>query len=359
MKRVLALFLSMLVLTSLFAGCGAAPAPTTATTVETKAAPADTVAVTAQVKKGATIAFLFQDLETEFWVAGHKAIIETLKSKGVNVIERNGNQDANKSLEQAKDAIAQKVDGIILIPQDGDSAVTIAKLCNSAGIPLGVFNRPPSNKDGKCIVAVADNEAIAKTACEHLAVEAKKLNRKVTHLILVGDLGDPNAVGRKKGFYDVIDANPDLFNKPVEVPTKWDAPTALANLKSAMQANPNIDVLFTSSDFLFPTIKSVLEPMGKWKKIGEKGHVIMAGLDGDSNAGKLLDDKFIDSTGVQDLYFEASSILDNLLAAISSGDKTPDKWVPDPGFALTQANMDQKRMDMWGNKLRQEKGEIK
>lgn len=352
MKKIFALILALVVLVSLFVGCGSTPAADTKE--ETKAA-ADTKAV---AEKETTIAFLFQDLETEYWVAGHKAIVETLKAKGIKVIERNGNQDANKSLEQAKDVIAQKVDGIILIPQDGDSAVTIGKLCNAAGIPIGVFNRPPSNKDGKYIVAVADNEAIAKTACEHLAVEAKKLNKKVTPLIMVGDLGDPNAVGRKKGFYDVIDANPDLFNKPIEVPTKWDAPTALANLKSAMQANPDIDVLFTSSDFLFPTIKSVLEPMGKWKKIGEAGHVIMGGLDGDSGAGKLLDDKFIDATGVQDLYFEASSILDNLLAAISSGDKTPDKWVPDPGFALTQANMAEKRMDMWGNKLRKDKGEI-
>ena len=35
-----------------------------------------------------------------------------------------------------------------------------------------------------------------------------------------------------------------------------------------MTADPGIDFIFTSSDFLFPTIQSVLEPLGKWKKIG-------------------------------------------------------------------------------------------
>lgn len=45
-----------------------------------------------------TICFAFQDLETEFWVAAHKAITETLRSKGIRVIERNANQDANKQL---------------------------------------------------------------------------------------------------------------------------------------------------------------------------------------------------------------------------------------------------------------------
>ncbi|MDX9940547.1 MAG: hypothetical protein RBT44_11420, partial [Sphaerochaetaceae bacterium] len=36
-----------------------------------------------------TIAFCFQDLETEFWVAGHKAITETLRENGIKVIEKN------------------------------------------------------------------------------------------------------------------------------------------------------------------------------------------------------------------------------------------------------------------------------
>jgi len=305
------------------------------------------------------IAFCFQDLETEFWVAGHKAITETLKQKGIEVIERNANEDANKQLEQVKDAIAQKVDGIIIIPQDGESAVTIAGVANKAGIPIGIFNRPPSNKDSKALVVVANNEAIAEKTVEFMAQQAKKLGRKVTPLIMVGDLGDPNAVGRRKGFFNVIEKYPELFNKPIEVPTKWDAATALANLQSAMQANPNVDFIFTSSDFLYPQIKAVLEPLGKWKPIGDPNHVILGGLDGDSTAGRLMDEGYVDATGVQDLYFEAQALLDAMIEAIGKGEKTPEKWIDDPGFALTQENMKERKFDMWGNKLRKDKGEIK
>lgn len=305
------------------------------------------------------IAFCFQDLETEFWVAGHKAITETLKQKGIEVIERNANEDANKQLEQVKDAIAQKVDGIIIIPQDGESAVTIAGVANKAGIPIGIFNRPPSNKDSKALVVVANNEAIAEKTVEFMAQQAKKLGRKVTPLIMVGDLGDPNAVGRRKGFFNVIEKYPELFNKPIEVPTKSDAATALANLQSAMQANPNVDFIFTSSDFLYPQIKAVLEPLGKWKPIGDPNHVILGGLDGDSTAGRLMDEGYVDATGVQDLYFEAQALLDAMIEAIEKGEKTPEKWIDDPGFALTQENMKERKFDMWGNKLRKDKGEIK
>ena len=306
-------------------------------------------------KAQATICFAFQDLETEFWVAAHEAICETLRAKGFRVLERNGNQDANRQLEQIRDAIAQDVDGIIIIPQDGESAVTIVGEANRAGVPIAVFNRPPANRSNPALVVTADNEKIAEHAVAYMAKVAGKLSRKLTPLIMVGDLGDGNAVDRRQGFYNVIEKHPDIFKKPIEVPTKWDAATALANLEAAMQTEPAVDFVFTSSDFLYPQIRAVLEPLGKWKPIGDPGHVILGGLDGDSTAYKLMQAGYVDATGVQDLFFEANAIMDALLDAIQKGEKTPEKWMDDPGFALTQENMAERENDMWGCKILKDK----
>ncbi|HSV99586.1 MAG TPA: sugar ABC transporter substrate-binding protein [Sedimentisphaerales bacterium] len=303
-----------------------------------------------------SVCFAFQDLETEFWVAGHKAITETLKSKGIEVLERNANQDANRQLEQVRAAIARGVNGIIIIPQDGESAVTIVGEANKAGVPIGVFNRPPANKSNAAIVVVADNERISELAVSYMAEQARRLGRKATPLILVGDLGDNNAVARRKGFMNVIEKNPDLFNAVIEVPTKWDAVTAQANLEAAMQSNPGVDFIFTSSDQMYPQIRAVLEPLGKWKKIGDPGHVILGGVDGDARAARWMKEGYVDATGVQDLFYEADALLTELLRAIEAGEKTPNKWIEDPGFALTQANMAERAMDMWGYKLFAEQG---
>jgi ABC-type sugar transport system substrate-binding protein len=298
-----------------------------------------------------TICFAFQDLETEFWVAAHKAICDTLQARGFKVLERNGNQDANRQLEQIRDAIAQDIDGIIMIPQDGESAVTIIGEANRAGIPIAVFNRPPANRSNPALVITADNEKIAEQAVAYMAKTAERLNRRMTPLILVGDLGDRNAIDRRQGFYNVIAKHPELFKKPIEVPTKWDAATTLANLEAALQMEPGVDFIFTSSDFLYPQVRAVLEPLGKWKPIGDPGHVILGGLDGDSTAYKLMNDGFVDATGVQNLYFEADAIMNALIEAIENGEKTPENWMEDPGFALTQENMSELEMDMWGCKL--------
>jgi ABC-type sugar transport system substrate-binding protein len=297
----------------------------------------------------ATICFAFQDLETEFWVAGHGAITKTLTDAGHTVIERNANEDANRQLEQVRDCIAQNVDGIILIPQDGESATTIVQEAQDSDVPIAVFNRPPSDLS-KGIVVVADNATIAGQAVDSVVEKAiaGAGGDKLNALIIVGDLGDPNAVGRKEGFYASIEKHKDAFNTPIEVASQWDAATALANLEAAVTANPDIDLVFTSSDFLFPTIRSVFEPRGMWKKTGEDGHVWMAGLDGDATACQLIKDGYVDATGVQDLYFEAEQSLNAILAAIDAGEAQPNQVIEDPGFALTTDNLGDREMDMWG-----------
>lgn len=298
-----------------------------------------------------TVCFAFQDLETEFWVAGHTAIIGALEERGISVIERNANEDANRQLEQVRDCIAQGVNGIIIIPQDGESAVTIVGEAQDNDVPIAVFNRPPSDLS-RGIVVVANNETIAEQAVEFMAQKAigrfEATGERLTPLVMVGDLGDPNAVGRRNGFYNVIERYPDIFNDVIEVATEWDAATALANLEAAITANPDVDFLFTSSDFLFPTIRSVLEPRGMWLPAGQQGHVIMGGLDGDATACRLIQEGYVDSTGVQDLFFEARSAVDAIVAAIDADEMQPNQVIEDPGFALTAANIHFREMDMWG-----------
>ncbi|MEX1663712.1 sugar ABC transporter substrate-binding protein [Thioclava sp. 15-R06ZXC-3] len=297
------------------------------------------------------VCFAYQTLETEFWVAGHKAMTESLAQKGVDVIEVNANGDANKQLEQVRDCITQGVDGIIIIPQDGESVIKMIGEANDAGVPVAVFNRPPNpSNTNKAIVVVADNVSIAEAAVQHLTKKARelKLNRKVQPLIMVGALADTNAIGRREGFLNVINANPDLFAKPIEVPTEWDANVALANLESALQANPNVDMIFTSSDFLFPQIRAVLLQQGRWVPQGQDGHMILGGLDGDVTACKLIRQGYVDATGVQDLFFEADATVNALMEAIKSGNKAPNQLIPDKGFALTQDNEAERHGDMWG-----------
>jgi ABC-type sugar transport system substrate-binding protein len=307
-------------------------------------------AVIAQ-EAGDTICFAFQDVSTEFWVASHLAIIGTLEAQGVEVVQLNGGQDANRQLEQIQDCIAQDVAGIILIAQDGESGTTIVNEAQEADIPIATFNRPPADTS-RGIVVVADNRSVARQAVEFMAQKAlgryEATGEKLNPLILVGDLADPNAVERRAGFIDVIEKYPDIFNEPVEIATEWNSEIALAGLEAAITANPDIDFIFTSSDFLFPTIQSVLEAHDKWIPVGQQGHVILGGLDGDATACKLIKEGYVDATGVQDVYYEAELVLQGIQNAIAEGNTQPNEVLLDPGFSLNAGNIDFQEMDMWG-----------
>ena len=53
-------------------------------------------------------------------------------------------------------------------------------------------------------------------------------------------------------------------NKAIaRVPTKWNADEAFAGLTNALQANPDINFLFTSSDFMIPQEVQCLQTAGK------------------------------------------------------------------------------------------------
>ena len=349
-KRLFSIMLVLVVVASMLSGCSSNSKSTDNNTSKNE----DQATPTNKGDKELTIAYCFQDLETEFWVASYDSAIKQFKDLGIKVIEYNGNQDPNKQLEQVNDAIAQGVDAILCAPQDSDSAVTIAKTANNAGVPIAFINREPSSSDGiKFITAVADNEAIAYEAGKYLVAQAKAKfeasGEKVVVGHMIGDLGDNNAVLRKEGFERAVAEAPEVFGEVVEIATEWDANTALANLKSALQSNPDISLIFCGSDFLYPQIQVSLEPLGLWNKVGEDKHIILGAVDGDSGAGKLMDEGYVDATAVQDVFYETTACIDALVKAINAGDKQPSERIIDPGFALTQENMKENHDDMWGN----------
>jgi inositol transport system substrate-binding protein len=76
---------------------------------------------------------------------------------------------------------------------------------------------------------------------------------------------------------NVIEKNPDLFNEVIEVPTKWDAVTARANLEAALQRNSNVDFIFTASDFMYPQVARFWSRRASGRKSASPGMSFSAG----------------------------------------------------------------------------------
>ncbi len=293
-----------------------------------------------------TIGVAFETLQTEFWVAAWNKLRADTAERKITMLEAVADGDPNRQLEQVRTFINRRVDGIILVPKDGKTVIPMIRAANAAGIPVVLFNRPADRTDAPHTAIVPDNVAITKATVEYLIEQARASGSPAKAAILLGDLSDVNAIGRRDGFEAAVKEAGDAVQVVSRIPTEWNQERALAGLQSAFQAHPDISLVFTSSDFMLPSIKSVLSSLGKWQRVGDEGHVILGGFDGDPTAYSMMLDGYLDATGVQDVFWEAEQAIEVIVAAKSG--KSPPARLEDPGFAITQANMASMADRMWG-----------
>lgn len=292
------------------------------------------------------IGVAFETLQTEYWVASFEALKAELKRRDIEMIEAIADNDANRQLDQIHVFIARGVDGIIVAPKDATTVIPMIRAANEAGTPIVIYNRPPAENPFHSVTVVADNYELAKATVTYMAQKARQTGRKHQAMVLIGDLGDQNAIDRRDGFEDAVREFPDAVEVVARLPTEWSQDVARSGVVNALQANPDIDFIFTSSDFLFPSLVSALKEKGKYRKVGRKGHVLLGGFDGDSMAYRMLAEGYLDACGVQDVYFECSESVEAILR-MRRGEQV-GRFVRDPGFVIHQENLRERAGQMWG-----------
>jgi inositol transport system substrate-binding protein len=305
------------------------------------------------VRKGdvssGTVGVAFETLQTEFWVAGIDAIRDELGKSRLGMLEAIADGDANRQLEQVRGFVARGVDGMIVVPKDAKSIIPMIRAANEARIPIVLFNRPADPTDARSVAVVADNLGIARATVEHLCALARKTGKKQKAAILVGDLGDANAIERRDGFDQAAAACADAMEVVARVPTEWNQEKALAGMTNALQAHADLGLVFTSSDFMLPSIVSALKAAGRYRRAGEEGHVILGGFDGDATAWRMLVDGYLDATGVQDVFFEAEAAVGAILD-LRAGKDVPAR-ILDRGFVIHSGNRAEVESRMWGARV--------
>lgn len=297
-------------------------------------------------RKPRTVAVMFDSLISPGWIESQRVMRVEAERRGWTLIETVSNMDDHKQYQQLQSMIQRGVDGVVIIHTDDKAVVPAIRAANAAGIPMVHFNRPPAQSDAYSVAVVAANQSLMRQTVLELIKIARAKGGKYKAAILIGDLGDANAVQRRDGFEEAVRENQDVVEVVARIATEWNADKGFAGLTNALQAHPEINMLVTSSDFLTPQIEQALRTAGKWKKSGEPGHVLIAGFDGDENGYAQLAAGYWDVDGVQNLGFEAVRSFD-ALEELWRGEKLP-KLIVDPGFVISQANLLEKRDEMWG-----------
>jgi len=135
---------------------------------------------------------------------------------------------------------------------DDKAVIPAIRALNAAGIPMVHFNRPPAPNDAYSVAVVADNRKLMDATVTAVIDVARREGGRYKAAILLGDLGDANGVHRRDGFEDAVTRHRDIIEVVARVATEWNADKAFAGLINALRANPDINLLVTSSDFMTP-----------------------------------------------------------------------------------------------------------
>ena len=192
--------------------------------------------------------------------------------------------------------VERKVDGIIFIPTDNNAAIPAIRTANEAEHPDHLLQ--PAAGPERQQVRRHPGRQPQDHAADRADAGRPRQQQGGTYkaALLIGDLGDNNAVQRRDGALDILDQNKDVIEVVAQFATEWNTDKTFAGLTNAIQANPDINMLISPSDSQDAVIEQVLKTAGKWHKTGEDGHVLFAGFDGDQNGYRLLSEDTWTST---------------------------------------------------------------
>jgi ABC-type sugar transport system substrate-binding protein len=229
----------------------------------------------AQRQASITIGVSLAGYSTDFWssyVAFEKAAATKYSVKLVGPISSDG--DAGKQATQIRTLIDQGVNALIINPVDSAAIAPTLDYAASKHVPVVSVDVAPTK--GKVYMIVrADNLLYGQSACKYIGTHVSGPGHVA---MLEGDLASINGLDRKNGFLQCMKAYPSL--KVVEYATKWDTPTAVNDAKTALSQYSDLKAIYVHWSGPVPGIIAAEQAAGKFKKVGQPGHIVLFSDDG-------------------------------------------------------------------------------
>jgi ribose transport system substrate-binding protein len=277
----------------------------------------------------------------EFMVALDQGARREAAKQGVNLTVLDGQSSATVQTGQVDDLITKKVSALMVSPANSQEIVPAVRRANEANIPVVAVDGIVA-PGAKVVTYVGfDNAAGAKVAADYLVQHhAKKI------LELQGAQGEYHAQLRHKGLMEGLAADPGV--KVISRPAEWLAEKAQSMTADALTADPTIDAIFSHNDEMIRGIVAGLKQIGKFKKPGEEGHIMIVGIDGTPLALQRIRNGEEDATVQQDPFVMGALAVDSAVNSLAGKESPPQQLLPPT--LVTKDNVD--TPTLWGNEFK-------
>ena len=221
-------------------------------------------------------------LQQERWT-NEKKMMEDYAAKlgNVKLVVQSANSDATVQNSQAENLLAQKIDVLIVVPQDGEAAGAIVAKAHEVGVPVIAYDRMIMKADVDAYVSF-DSVKVGEMMSQYLVDRLPKGN----YVILKGGPEDNNA-------HLVYEGNMKVLKKYVDSGAikivadqwceNWSPEVALKRMEDALTASNNkVDAVITGWDGLAGAAIQALAAQGL------AGKVMVTGQDADLSACQAI-----------------------------------------------------------------------
>ena len=179
--------------------------------------------------------------------------------------------------QQVQQLIRQKVDLLLISPNQSGPLTALAEAAYNQGIPVVILDRRTTSRLYTAYVG-GNNREVGRTAGHYAA---QLLHGRGRVLEILGRPGSSPATERDLGFQEGLAAYPGV-RVVAKVEGDWQPASVLARLPAVLRAHPDVDLIFAHNDPMGHAAYQVA------RQLGMVPHVRIIGVDGLSGAANGL-----------------------------------------------------------------------
>lgn len=220
-------------------------------------------------------------LLSPFFVASAYGFVQQANRMGIRAAVMDAGNVLQRQMDMIDDAITRGADAIVITPMDSDALSRAVEKCNKENIPVFTIDRSITGGNVTTVLQSDNVECGRKIAREFINQFKKRGLKEVKLLQIRGQLGSSPSRDRDKGFWEVINAHPEIKVKKVaESAADWMPKPAMDATLAHLTAHPEINAIFYEADCMMPGVFSAMEQLGVLLPQSDPKHIINGGVDG-------------------------------------------------------------------------------
>ena len=279
---------------------------------------------------GKRLAYLTPGLDLPFWRTLAKGIEDTAKANGGSSTTYDSHNSAQTQLQNAQDAIAKQVDGIVLSPTDSSTAPAVIAAAARANIPVVIADIGTTGGEYVSFI-ISDNEKGAYGVGQALAaaMKAKSWDKGTVGLVSIS-LARNNGKARTNGFMKAMD-EAGIKQAALSQMQTYTADETFKFVQDMLTAHPDLRGLFIETD------QPALGAMRALQAGRREDSVLLAAFDGIPDFIPMIEKGSIVASGMQQPYLMGQRSAEAMLDHVAG--KTPDKQILVPILVVDQSNV--------------------